>query len=321
MNPNSVYTQIFSNALKTTWRHKLLWLIGIPASFMVSGGLLEVVSGNWQAALRGRILIEQTINGALPGYDWFVSYSRYLGVLSPVHQYTILTIIVFVFLVTVIIGAICQGAVFSGALEKHPLGLRELIKKGLGLFDRILGLDILAKLAIFVIFLVIVAPVAFLNPLPYSWHKFPPVISLIIFAIGALIITSLQMLAIGGVVRKQLNVRAATAEAWSIFRLHVLTTIEIGVLLFLVSIVVAVIAGLVFTVLAIPLTLLFVLATTLQIPTLYVLAIVVSFATAIAVGLLASGFTTTFQYTVWSLYFEEAGRFGIFSKIRKWLRV
>lgn len=317
MKTQSVYGQIFLKALKTTWHHKILWLVGIPASFMASCGLLEAISGNWQTAFRGRILIEQAINGAIPGYEWFVSYQRYLGFLNPVHQYLILIVLFLSVLVIILVGAWSQGALFIGSLEKHPSGLKELLQKSQRFFGRILGLDILAKLAIFVLFLITVAPVAFLNPLPYSWHKYPPVISLILFLAGTILITAIQMLALSGVVHKHLNIRGAISEAWDIFRFHILTTIEIGILLFVASLVTALAAGLVLLVLSIPLTLFFVLATILANPVFYVLTIITSFATIFMVGFLASGFLAAFQYTVWSLYFEEAGRFGIVSGIRK----
>jgi len=243
-----------------------------------------------------------------------------LGDLTPVHQYSILIFLCLAIVAGILIGAISQGALFSGALEKQTVGFVQLFKKGYCFFGRVLGLDILAKLALAGLFLITVAPVAFLNPLPYSWYKYPPVISLVVFLIGAIFITAIQMLALSGVVRKHLNVRGALAEAWDIFRFHILTTIEIGVLLFLSSVVAALILLVSLLVAAIPLTFLFVLATFLTAPIFYVLAIFISFAVVIALMLLISGWLTAFQYTVWSMYFEEADRFGVVSKIRKWLR-
>ena len=316
-----IYRPLFLEALKNTWRHKRLWLLGIPASMMASGGLFEAISGNWKSAQHGRVLIEQMINGALPGYQWFVSYQRYLGDLEPTRQYIILIFILLVIAAAMVIGVIAQGALFSEALEKQTSNFHELFKKSYRFFWRILWLDLLAKLGMAVFFLITVAPVAFLNPLPYSWHKYPPVVSLFCFLIGAVIISALQMLALSGIVRKHLNVRAALSEAWDIFRLHLLTTIEIGILLFVTSLAAAAAVFFAILVLALPLTLLFVLATIFASPSLYILTIFISFSVIIAAALLGSGFLTAFQYTVWSLYFEEAGRFGIVSKIRRLLKV
>lgn len=317
----AIYRPLFLEALKTTWHHKCLWLVGIFAATMASGGLFESLSGNWQTALKGQMLLGQCVNGTLPGYQWLVSYARYTAMLPAVHQYILATIVLLLIAALIILGVVAQGALFSGALEKHPLGFRALFKMGQHFFWRVLGIDVLGKIGLGLVFLVTAIPVVLLNPLPYGWHKYPPFIALVIFLIGAILITVLQMLALAGVVRKHLNVRAALAEAWNIFRFHIVVSFELGILLFITSLVAVLGTLAALIILTLPVTLLFVVATALGSTWLYGFSIVISVAAVVILILLASGLLTAFQYTVWSLYFEEAGRFGIVSKVKRWLKV
>lgn len=266
-------------------------------------------------------MLEQCVNGTLPGYQWLVSYGRYLAMLEPTQQYFLSVLAVLILLILITFGVIAQGAILANIMEKTPNDLLELIKKGRLFFWRVLGLDLLGKLGLGFVFLIVVAPVAFLNPLPYGWHQYPPIVSLTLFLIGAIFVTTIQMLALAGVVRKHLNLGGAISEAWDIFRLHVLVTFELGVLLFLISILAALatLAGL--FVLAVPLMLLFAAAALLGSSGFYLLVIFLSIISIVGTILLASGLLTTFQYAVWSLYFEEAGRFGIIPKIKRWMKV
>lgn len=316
-----IYRPLFLSAWKNTWRHKRLWLLGIFATAMASGGLFESVSGHWQTAAKGRMMLEQCVNGTLPGYQWLVLYGRHLAMLEPAQQYFLSVLVVLILLILITCGAIAQGAILANIMEKTPSGLLELIKKGWPFFWRVLGLDLLGKLGLGFVFLIVVAPVAFLNPLPYGWHQYPPIVSLTLFLTGAIFVTAIQMLALAGVVRKHLNLRGAIIEAWDIFRLHVLVTFELGVLLFLISILAALatLAGL--FILAVPLLFLFAAAALLGSSGFYLLVIFLSVISIVGTILLASGLLTTFQYTVWSLYFEEAGRFGIIPKIKRWMKV
>jgi hypothetical protein len=320
MKSKSIYRPLFLEAWQTVWQHKRLWLVGIFATAMASGGLFESLSGNWQTALTGRKLLEQLINGTLPGYTWLVTYSSLLARLEPFHQYLLATLILLIVAAIIIIGAVAQGALFAGALEKKPSTFRELIKMGRHFFGRVLWLDILGKIGLGVVFLITVVPVAFLNPLPYSWHKYPPFISLILFLTGAIFITVLQMLAMTGVVRKHLNVHGAIVEAWNIFRFHILVTFELGILLFATSLLAILATLILLIVLAIPITILFIIASLIGSTVVYGLSIIISITLVIAVILLVSGFLNAFQYTVWSLFFEEAGRFGIVPLIKKIIR-
>ncbi|MFA6131905.1 MAG: hypothetical protein WC702_02435 [Patescibacteria group bacterium] len=315
-----IYRPLFLEAWKKSWHHKRLWVLGIFATIMASGGLFESIFGNWQTALKGREMLEQCINGTLPGYQWLVSYSRYLSMLEPRQQYTISAVVILLLLGLISLGALAQGAILVGGLEKHSLSFRELLKKSYHFFWRILGIDIIGKIGLALLFIITVAPVAFLNPLPYGWHQYPPIISLAVFLVGMIAVTTLQMLSLVGVVRKHLNISGAIHEAWDIFRFHVVVTLELGILLFITSFLATLVTMALLFILSIPLILLFVIATILGSAGFYLLSIFASIVIVVAIILLASGLLTTFQYTVWSLYFEEAGRFGIIPKIKRWFK-
>lgn len=315
-----IYRPLFLEAFKITWHHKRLWFLGIFASFMAAGGLFETLSGSWKTAITGRSLIEQTINGTLPGFRWLIAYGRYLAELSTIHQYFLTLFFVLILAAGLIFGALCQGAILNHALEKKLTGFHGLFKKSWHFLGRIFCLDLLGKLFLFVIFLITVAPVAFLNPLPYGWQKFPPLISFVLFLIGAAIITTIQMLSLNAAVRKNQNPWAALNEAWHIFRLHFLVSVELGVLLFFTSILAMLATFVVVYILALPITLLFLLATIVASPTLYIISIIFSFVLILAIILLIFGWLTAFQYTTWALFFEEMDRFGIVSWVKRKLK-
>lgn len=317
-NPNAVYRQLFTEAFKTTWHHKRLWLLGLCASLLVSGGIVEMVSQGWRQALQGQQLVEQAINGTLPGYQWLVVYSRYLALLKPQDQYLAAAIILFVVVILIFLGIASQGAVLIGVLEKHPSSLITLCKKGIKFFTTILSLDLLAKFAIILVFSVSLLPTAFLNPLPYSWHKYLNVFSFLIFIPGAIFIVIMQMIALVATIHKHLNLRGAIIEAWKIFRLHLLVSIEIGLQIFLLS-TLALLAAVAFIFIAsIPLSSIFIGAALLSSPSLYIAAIIVSVIFILLTLAFVGGSVTVFQYTTWSLFYEEAERFGIIPKIKRW---
>ncbi|MFH1253546.1 MAG: hypothetical protein V1664_04425 [Candidatus Uhrbacteria bacterium] len=312
-----IYRPLFLKAWKITWHHKHLWLLGIFASFMAAGGLFEAISSNWRTASTGQLLIQQTLNGTIPGYQWLISYSRYLTELSPVHQYLLIFWFLALLAFFIIFGALCQGAILNSALEKKPIGFKELLKNGWRFFSRIIGLDILGKLGVVIIFFLSIVPSAFLNPLPYGWYKFPPLIAFVIFLVGALLVTILQMLALVAVVHKHQNLKAAIIEAWHIFRLHFLVAIEMGILLFVTSLIALAATLGSFFILAVPITLFFVIATATASPAIYTIAIIFAYSLVLATIFLIFGWLTAFQYTVWSLFFEEMERFGIVSWIKR----
>jgi hypothetical protein len=241
--------------------------------------------------------------------------------LPTAHQYILAAATLFFLAVLVTIGVLAQGTLFVGLAEKHPSNFKQLLKSGRHFFWRILGVDLLGKIGLGLVFLFTAVPAALLNPLPYGWHKYPPFIALIIFLAGVIFITVIQMLALAGVVKKHLNAWAAVVEAWHIFRLHVLVSFELGILLFVTSL--AAVLGLlaILAVLTPPTILLFVVAALFNSVILYNLFAIISAGIVAALLLLTSGFLNTFQYAVWSLYFERAEQFGIIPKIKRWLKI
>jgi hypothetical protein len=315
-----VYRPLFLNAWKIAWQHKRLWLFGIPAFFMAAGGLFETVSNSWQQANSGRIMAEQLINGTIPGYQWLISYSRYLSQLNPLHQYLITLFFLFLLGLGLFIGATSQGAILNGTLEKRPIKFLDLFKKGKRFFIRLLTLDVLGKIAAAALFGLTVLPVAFFNPLPCGWYKFPPLISFIIFLSGTIFINIIQILSLVAVTRKHLSIKAAVTEAWHIFRLHKMVSLEFGGLLFLSSLMGMLILLISLFIISLPITAIFIITVATASPTIYILSIIFSVLLILADVFLIIGWLTAFQYTAWSLFFEEMERFGIVSWIKRRLK-
>lgn len=314
------YRKILKQAWGLTWRNKYLWWFGIFAALIGNGGEFEILFNN---------------TGGNPGQALFPAWQRiastgvfslktYANVGNLFRQdtlnliifimMTLLALVVFIFLVWLV--TVSQAAIVNnsaGLLKDKKYSLRDGLEAGILNFWPVLALNILVRLAIYIILVVISLPAIFLTG-NFSVQFFY-ILALIITVPLALILSFIAKYAIAYAVINKLGVGEAIKQGWGLFKTNWLISFEMAVILVLINILVG---------LAIVLAIL-----TLAVPFLFLgLIFYYAFSSVGAwiIGLLAlAGFLfiiiasgaalSVFQITSWTSLFLELDKKGGVSKL------
>lgn len=242
------YRALLKQAWDIAWKYKPLWIFGVFASIAAASGSFEyqILVNNFQnGALESSyyhlgmfLLILKTIGGLILGLINLFSYN----ILDIINTLTVLiitgTIIAsFIWLSITSQGALVLNAKNLIASKKKPenLDIREGFSHGNKYFWQILGFNVLAKLIIAIILLLISLPLVFLASKASGLLAVMYTLAFIIFVPLAVAASLILKYAIAYLVLEDESFSSAFKKSWHLFMKNWLVSVEMGIILFLVS--------------------------------------------------------------------------------------
>ena len=179
--PTTIYRKLLRSAFATTWERKTLWVFGIFAALVSTGGVMDAAGTFLRRAKNGGLFLQDLLDSSFIFYELFSQYISQLKILGNTH-FTLIVIFSTIACVGLfVIAIISQASLVHGIkspTHKHPRLVR---KHSLPHFWDIFLIDVLTKIMMGVLLVLSTLPVFwyFLETSTYStWVVF---IQLVIF--------------------------------------------------------------------------------------------------------------------------------------------
>lgn len=317
------YTKLLKKTFSLSWKSKKLWLFAFFAAFLGQGTVYEFLLRTFSNLREGRTAIDVIAEFANTGVLSMLS----LGSLSEIWQADITAIassLFFLLLIMVILAIILsfavvgQAGVVDGIIradQKKKTTIKELFQLGVDKFWQILSLNIITK----VVLLSLLLSIAFLTSFLMTNSQFINYIIFIaffiIFIIGGILIYFLTIFGTAFIVLRHKTVKESLAQSLKLFKNNMLLSLELGVLLFIINIILSTIF--VFG-------MFFILSP-------FIIIFIISLSAGSAIGTTITSFIlgciffgglivygswyNTFNIGVWSLLFEEIAIKGVKARV------
>ena len=303
------YRRIISDAWKIAWSHKHLWVFGFFATLIGFGGVTEVFFNAYDRT--GDVLPLAAARGSLaslvPGLTTIkavISYSSYPA-LSLLIFFIVGTLLsaVFAWMTLVSVGALISAArkIVKGG---EPM-FGDSIKAGSERFWRLLGVNLLSK-AVIVLALVMTGANLFIL------MKDRTLLSGLFYVGSFIIFTGISFIAsLGavfgsiGVMAKDETLESSVNNALKLIAEHWLVSLEMAVLLFVVSLATGVAVALAALVFSVPIIFFLVVASVFKAQAAAWTLMTISALMLLVMVVSLGSFLTTLQTTAWKLLWSE----------------
>lgn len=321
----SLYRDILGQAWQLTWNYKYLWFFGLFAALLGNGGELELIfrglSGDYtQSFLPSLQAIAKT--GVFS-----ISTLGNIGNMLVSDSFTLLlvlgTILLLIFLSAFMIwlvmvsqAAIVNNAANGIAGKKHDFkgGLDIGMKK----FWPILGLNVLLKLIIYILFVFLSLPaIIVFYQTDVTITKSIFIASFLVFVPLSIVVAFIIKYAVAYTVIKGSRIIQAIREGWILFVNNWLVSIEMAFILFFINFLVGLCLVFLFLILAVPfLFISFLVIKSGIIMNFGVLLLVAMFFYLVIIAVVGSALAT-FQISSWTgLFIKLVGRGGVSKIVR-----
>lgn len=305
------YRQILKKAWGIAWRHKYLWLLGLFASIVAASGSFEyqMLVGNFQSGVLDNsyyylnLLLAglQALGLFLIGIFNLFSYD----ILTIINTLTVLIIALAIISSFVWLSISSQGAIVASTKKiinsrkkALDLSIRDMLTIGHQNFWSLLGLNVLSKFVIILILSIISIPLVVLAAKYSAYLTLIYVLSFIIFIPVVISVSLIIKYAIAFKVLDGEDFLNSIKKACKMFRDNWLISVEMGIILFLISFLSGI---LLLGVLSITILPYFVFAADYGIGWLIVLLAIIALFLILAV----SALLTNFQIASWTDIFLE----------------
>ncbi len=315
----SLYRNILKLALKSTWQNKYLWIFGLFASILGTGGSYEIlINGNINNSIfeiKKFLINTQILNG-----KFFINLSK-LAITDPFSFFVTMFILITIFTIFFLllyVAIVSQAALVNNAAliysnKKHDF--QNGIEAGKKNFLPVLSINIILKIIISLILIIISLPITFNKGEINYAQSIYYVTSFIILIPVVVIISFISKYAIAYIIIKKNNILKSIQNAWSLFKNNWLISLEMAFILLFINIIFNFILLLVILILAIPFLLLFFAFYFLKSLIAIWAIIFVGFLSLFLVISLAAAVLSTFQISSWTYLFIKLINGGGVSKL------
>lgn len=304
------YRPLIIEAIQFVWRRKTLWVFGLLAGILFTGGIFDSAIRQFSRMERMGLSAQQWMEGAFPEWNYAALFRFSSGFLDPLNGRLLFGVIGILIVAIIYLSLRSQSVLVTAASNEH-LAMKNIWQKSRGHIPDLLLLNLFWRIAQFVLLLLTVMPFALFlidgsvgNALLYF------VLFLILFPL-AMIVNTVVNLAIIEVVRKDASAFHAFFAACSLFKKHWLASIELSLILFLCSLVgwsAFLLAAVLFL---IPSSIFVTTSLLTGLPFLFSIVTNVCLAAYLLGFALFFGCVVAFQFTAWTLFFEGASRRAI----------
>lgn len=316
-----LYRQALAQAWQLAWRQKFLWIFGLFAAFLGQLGIIEILS---KVALA-----TSDIDGYLAsvGFSRAGAVSQSAGAVASAET-RLLFFWLLAVLLTLGIGLVFAAVVSQGALihaAAQSVRSKRLIDTGaawhasVGHFWRLLAINVIKKGLI--IFLAVVVSASAFSILGGAniGANLVFLLTFVLATVVGLILSFLAVYAAGYVVVEEFSLLDAIASAWKLFTSHWLVSVEVGLLVLLANVILALATLLGFAVFFFPAMLVWFIAIVTGSQALLVAGFVLAVIFFTAYILWLGAMFTVFTTSVWTHLFMKMHKHGVHSRIVHWL--
>jgi hypothetical protein len=312
----SLYRSIFRQAWDITWQYKYLWFFGFFAALLGNGGEYEILS----KGLRGD-MSQGTVSFLRGTFETGLFSSQGLSNLMATMKtdpYTVLTIFLvgllslalFIFVIWLVM--ISQGALVNNAAMvkmKKKTDFQSNINSGIGNFWGILGLNLISKSLIYLIFGIISIAIIFSNMF-YG-------LLFIIFIPVAISISFIIKYAVAYLVVKKTAFIESISKGWNLFFNNWLVSLEMAFLLFFINLFVGLCLVVLLIILSVPFLFLIILFN--KFASVFFFFIMAGFSVVLFLSLvfIIGSMLATFQVSAWTTLFMELESKGGVSRLHR----
>lgn len=314
-----LYRPVLAEAGRFAWRHKNLWIFGLFAAFIMSGGVYDVVARSWSGALAKKTALALPYEFSVPDLEAVLRAGAGNVTLAlPPALWLALIVAAFLLAAGIWLAVTAQGAlVWSARIWKtRAPTVKSSWRAGLAHFWPILAVDAASKLLIFLVVAATALPAGKLLLAHVSTQAFGIYLAAFLVAIPlALTIMLLAIFTVAGIVIHEEGLMRSVRRAWQTFRAHWIVSLEMAAIVLLIDFLVALGMVFVFFLLAVPFTL--ALGAVKLYGSAAAFAVVITLAVVVVLGAVAviGSALTTFRYAAWTRLYLRLESPGVSAKI------
>ena len=322
MHKDPSYKQAFHFAWKITHKHKVLWLFGIFAAVLGHLGFSELISklGFFATPLQSSLPLGGDIIQLFSVFGVQTIGSSVAGLGNII--WLILAIYGILILALFALGIVSQGALIHSAAHgtKHNQLPTVPVSWHAGFVHTVpLGILFICKLVILFIGSVLLAAVAVWYANTASILVFLIAVLTFLGVIGLSVITTfIVMYASGYVVIEEYKLGKAIVAAWKLFKNHVLVTVEVGLLLMVLDVILFALLILILFALVVPSTFIwFVIAGAVGSTGLFSFGLISTSVLFTLIIIVLGGWLVAFSTSAWMYLFMHMHHVGIESRLAR----
>lgn len=299
--PASFYRPILKAAMRHVFVERDLWIFGIFALAIGSGSALETV-------LRARNGLEQVggpfFSQLFPSAEGLRQWLDQFAVLSAPRAVTTIMLATCFTVGVILIGAAAQAIIVRGASKKlakvRPFS--ELVSTAMESVPKILIVDVFMKACLVLCVVILLAP-----PIVQVGFFSDVLITLQTLTSYGLMfaITVTGVFAISSIVNRKLGAVDAILEAFTTFKKHPLTCLELSLILFAINVGMGIVAIAICLILSLFYTFFFIIGAAFGSTLATTISTAITFFTTMAILVVLGGITTAYNYTAIALTYKK----------------
>ena len=307
------YRPILKRAWHISLRNKWLWVLGFFAAFIGNGSIYEGLLRSFNNVSEGRsvfyTLKEYSQTGVMGMISWEKLKALWMSDASAfgLSIFTIVLLLV-IFALLISFGVISQAGVIKGVIDvdqKKKTGLKKSFKLGVDRFWPVLEINVITKVIMFGFLLMMAYFVSLITLSSELATNILYIASFVVFIVFGIIIYFLTVYGTAYVVLRKRGSFDALKRAWNLFKKNIVLNLEMGLLLFVFSMVVALMFFLLVFLVVAPFILLYFLFLLSGAKLGMMVMSFVILGLFIALLILTGSWFSTFQLGAWAILFEE----------------
>ena len=303
--PTTIYRSLLRDSIRVTMERKSLWVFGLFAALLSTGGVGEMAAKGWHRLSVARDVFGEIARGTFTGTRTFGTVVRACLEIAPSQATAIMTIMTLVAIAMVAVSVASQGAVLSSVGPK-PITDAQAVATGKKSFWHLLALNVLNKSSHALLILLSSLPLLLVIERTTGSSALVAFLTFLVAFPLTVIIAAIFMLASVHIAKTNAHSLDAIHHAVTIFKKHWLAAFELGLILFLTVIAASGAFVMAVSLLSIP----FIVAVSVAVISSSATAFLVSnvlgaFALLLLVFTFA-GATTVFQYAAWVRFYGHA---------------
>lgn len=310
------YTQAVQMAWKLTWSRKRLWILGLLAGLVGSGGSFEFVF-NYFSALDGKSEELSDVVGLFVAT--FTGNADFIWG-AAAASFASLVVIAAIILIAISGQGGLIKAVSVAEKSGTKLNIAQLVRGGKKHLAPLFAINFVKALLIALLLYVTQWSVLLLSESAGAWAAALLVLMSIVVLVLGLSVSFLAIYSACYVMLAEKKFKEAVLDSWALFRSHWMVSLEMAVVVFLVGLLMVVVALGGLMAVGAPAFLALAIGAISGSSAFVGFALASSFVVAVLWLMLVGAIYTTFAVSAWTILFMQMRDRGLSSKMKAWLR-
>ena len=323
-NSTAIYRPLLREAWRLTWQRKTLWIFGIFAAFVSTGGVMDLATNGLQRASMHGSLMRRVAETCFTNYTLLGEYIGQVRAFGALQSTVAIFFVGLIFIGLLFLAVLSQTSLIHGIKSETPEHPNIIRKRAHDHLFRIFTVDLGTKVISSLLIVVTAIPMLWYFAETGRYNVLIGFFQTLILFPGALIISIISMLSVIHLIETECTVREAVQDSWNVFTKHWLATFEYALILFAFSALACLVILGIIVLLSVPYALVYTLSLLTGSFVIFVITNVLYGLFALAVVLACGGCMVTYQYSAWYLFYKQTEHrnpvFAPISKFLRWLR-